>query len=502
MGRYSVIISSVLLAICLIIFSGPQLLCAQVKTLEADIVVIGGGGAGVSAALTAKQNGVKRVIILEKQPYLGGTSAMAGGMMWGAESHIQKADGLKTSKDDAFKEHMEFNHYDRVDPKVVRAFIEKTADTMKWLEDNGIGYRNVDRFGVIRLYTHYPVDDTGPTNNFGRTIKKLADKFTGAGGQILLNTSAEKILRGSDGKISSVMAADKKGEKILINTKTVILATGGFTGNEELLKKYFPEYWDSDAYGKHGSVKTNTGDGIKLAEDAGAGLNAYATLVREPGRGSGMFVNKRGERFQDETLSTNASSNALLAQPGKIAFDLTDAKSAQGTNDFTNLQGQSPDSKGGNPQGQSPDSKDSKTAVSMPGSETKTADSWDEIAQWIGADPKVLKATVEQYNSFCKQGHDDIFAKDPKSLNALLTPPFTATKITATLIDTYGPVRINERMEVLDKKDNPIPGFYAGGAICGQIQGHDYHFFGGALGFAVNSGRMAAENAAKYISGK
>jgi len=139
----------------------------------------------------------------------------------------------------------------------------------------------------------------------------------------------------------------------------------------------------------------------------------------------------------------------------------------------------------------------------MPKFETKVSNNWDEIAQWIGADPKVLKATVEQYNSFCKQRHDDIFGKDPKSLNALLTPPFYARRLGGMMIDTYGPVRINERMEVLDKKDNPIPGFYAGGAICGNIQeGRDYQFFGGALGFAVNSGRIAGENAAMYISGK
>jgi fumarate reductase flavoprotein subunit len=136
------------------------------------------------------------------------------------------------------------------------------------------------------------------------------------------------------------------------------------------------------------------------------------------------------------------------------------------------------------------------------GTYVKISDSWDDIARWIGADPNVLKATVEEYNSFCKKSHDDIFGKDPEFLNALLTPPFYAVRIGPLMIDTYGPVRINERMEVLDKKDNAIPGFYAGGAICGQIQGNDYHFFGGALGFAVSSGRIAGENAAKYILGK
>jgi fumarate reductase flavoprotein subunit len=483
--------SSMILTICLIFWGGIQSVCAQVKTLEADIVIIGGGGAGTTAALTAIQEGVKNVVLLEKQAYLGGTSAAAGGMIWGAESHIQKAAGMNTDKDEAFQEHMEFNHYDRVDSKVVRAFIEKTADTMKWLEDNGVMYRSTSSFGESGGYTHYPVDDTGPTHNFGRSITKLANKFTAAGGQVLLNTGAEKILRGPDGKINGVIAANKKGETILISTKAVILATGGFGGSEELLNIYFQEYWNSGAYGITGLVKTNTGDGIKLAEDAGAGLNNWATLVREPPRGSGgLWVNKRGERFQNETWSGNAAANAMLKQPGKVAYSISDSKRSQGTGDFSAAQGQNADLI------------NSKMKESMPKSETKVSDSWDEIARWIGADPKVLKATVEEYNSFCKQGHDPVFGKDPKSLNALVTPPFTATKLSLTFIDTYGPVRINGSMAVLDKNDNPIPGFYAGGAICGQIQGNDYHFFGGALSFAVNSGRIAAENAARYISGK
>jgi len=492
MKRDVLIVFAVVLATCFPILSNPLALYAQVKTLEADIVIIGGGGAGTAAALTAVQSGIKKVVLLEKQSYLGGASAMAGGFLWGAETPIQKAAGIKTSRDEAFKEHMEFNHYDRVDPLVVRAFINKTADTMKWLEDNGINYTITPTVEVPdhTKYTQYPADMTGAVNNFVRTIKKLADKYMAGGGQILLNTSVQKILRGPDGKISGVIAWDKQGATILMNAKTVILACGGFTGNKELLYKYFPAYYDSDAYGT-AAVKTNTGDGIKLAEEAGAGLNDYATLIREPPRSSaGMWVNKRGERFQDETWRGNASANALLKQPGKIGFALFDEKSIQGT-DYA------PKAKG-----QTPESKNAKTEGPMIQSEMKISNNWDEIAQWIGADSKVLKATIEQYNSFCRQGHDAIFGKDVKFLTPLLTPPFYAAKITAMMIDTYGPVRINERMEILDKQENAIPGFYAAGAICGQIQGPDYHFFGGALSFAVNSGRMAAENAAIYIMGK
>jgi len=296
---------------------------------------------------------------------------------------------------------------------------------------------------------------------------------------------------------------DKNGETILINTKTVILATGGFTGNEELLYKYFPAYWDSKAFHTE-AVKTNTGDGIKLAAEAGAGLNDYATLIKEPAytfyegennfnRLCGManaWVNKRGERFQNETWSGNASVNALLKQPDKVGFALFDDKAVQSINGRLKSQGLESDLR------------EFYKAEDKKGEWVKVSNDWAEIARWIGADPKILQAEVEKYNSFCKQGRDGIFGKDPEFLNSLLDPPFYAVKFGPLLIDTYGPVRINERMEVLDKQDSPIPGFYAGGAICGQIQGHDYNLHGGALGFAVTSGLIASENAAKYISGK
>jgi fumarate reductase flavoprotein subunit len=496
MKRYSGTIFAIVLGFCFFV-SAFQAGCTRSKNPEADLVVIGGGGAGVSAALTAIQNGAKKVILLEKESALGGTSATAGGIIWGAETHIQKAAGIETNREEAFQEYMKFNHYDRVDPLVVRAFIDQTAETMKWLEDNGIGY--VAGMG----YSLSPKDNTGATHNFGRTIEKLAKKFTDAGGQILLNTSAKKISRGTDGKINGVTAVDKNGETIQINTKGVILASGGFTGNEALLNKYFPEYWDSKAYHTE-AVNTNIGDGITLAAGAGAGLNDYATLVREPAytfyEGENGFnrlcsqanawVNKRGERFQNEAWEGNASVNPLVKQSGKTGFALFDDKSVQ------SIAGRLKS------QGQEGDLKEFYKAEDKKGEWVKVSDSWDDIANWIGADPKVLKVEVEKFNSFCQQGRDAVFGRDPKSMNALLTPPFYAVKFGPLMIDTYGPVRINERMEVLDKNDNPIPGFYAGGAICGQMQGRDYHFFGGALSFAVNSGRIAGKNAVEYISSK
>jgi fumarate reductase flavoprotein subunit len=473
------------------------------KTIEADMVVIGGGGAGVAAALSALQDGVKKVVLLEKQSYLGGTSATAGGQLWASDS-------VKANDDKAFNEHMELNKNAGVDPTVVRAFIEGSGEMIKWLNDNGISYAGSgNAFG--------PTDNSGETRNFARTIEKLAAKFTDHGGQILLDTRAEKILRDSEGKISGVIATDDKGEGLQINAKTVILASGGFTGSDKLLYKYFPKKWQSDVW-KTEAVRTNTGDGITLAEEAGAALNDYATLIdhlnhysyfdgetdwanRIAYEAANMAVNKRGEIF-------DRYQGDHLAQPDKTIFFLFDNKRLESTNNKLKSQGQTHDLR------------EFYKKYDQQQSWVKISSKWEDIAGWIGADPKALKATVEAFNASCgKQGSGTVqgtaeggarqgtkagampMPGEIQPLEPMSNPPYYAVKCTPLMIDTYGPVRINEHMQVLDKKDQPIPGLYAGGAICGQIQGPVYGFHGSALGFAVTSGLIAAKNAAGYISG-
>jgi fumarate reductase flavoprotein subunit len=466
------------------------------KQLEANIVVIGGGGGGMAAALTAIGKGATGVIVLEKRFTIGGNSSMAGGMIFAAESHLQKEAGVNISRDAVFKETMAFHHYDRVNPRILRAFIDKSADTIKWIEDKGVAYQS-------SMGSHEPKPGPNPPGSFGRVMKLLAEKFKAGGGQILGHTSARRIRRDSNGRISGVVAINKEGDELQINTKSVILATGGFTGNKELLKKYFPFYYD-DVYWT--DALPLDGDGIQLAEEAGAYLEDYCTLIRETGYSfktgktapnragmepSTIWVNKKGERFVDETTGhNNASTNALLAQPGKIGFALFDDKLIQIIIDRPSPMGAGP--------GATVNLREYFQSEDKKGEWVKIG-TWDGIADWIGAEAKVLKATVEEYNSFCDKGHDGLFAKDKQYLVPLREPPFYALKFRPLMIDTVGPVRINEHMEVLDKQDKPIPGFYAAGVITSGWVGYDYHLFGSALGYSLNSGRIAGENAVKYI---
>jgi fumarate reductase flavoprotein subunit len=122
------------------------------------------------------------------------------------------------------------------------------------------------------------------------------------------------------------------------------------------------------------------------------------------------------------------------------------------------------------------------------------------MADWIGAEPEVLKKTIDEYNSFVERGHDGLFAKDKQHLVPLATAPFYALKFRPLMVETVGPVEINEKMEVINPQGKAIPGFYAGGAIASGWQGNDYYLFGSALGWAVNSGRIAGENAVNFLA--
>lgn len=469
------------------------------RTIHADFVVIGGGGAGLPAALTAIEGGVKNVVLLEKRRTLGGNASMAGGFIFAAESHRQKEVNEGTDRDTVFKQIMAFNHYDRVKPRILRAFVDKSGETVQWLEDRGAAYK----FGHIEtMSTHIPEGLKAPVGGFSRIIKLLGDRFVQAGGQIVFNTTAENIVCDADGRIQKVIAKDKQGEPLEVYTNCVFLGCGGFTGNTDLLKQYFPDYY-SDAYWT--DAVPNMGEGIQLAKDVGAGLAKYCTLVREtaysfetkksmPNRAAmesrSLWVNARGERFADESIFIDdVTTNLLIAQPGMVGFALFD----------TNLV----DYMVANPRAVLGPNPPNLRNVFEEEAQTREwcikTDSLDEIARWMGADPDALKGTVNEYNSFVERGHDTLFAKDKQHLVPLRTAPFYALKFRPLMVETVGPVEINEKMEVLDPEGKAIPGFYAGGAIASGWQGNDYYLFGSALGWAINSGRIAGENISKFL---
>ena len=482
----------------------------ETKSREADIVVIGGGGAGLPAALTALEQGAGKVVILEKRSVAGGSANLAMGL-FACESDLQKKANLGMSKDDLFKKTMDWHHFDKIDPKILRAYINKSADTIRWLEKQGL------EFEVFPLmYGWHLVKGQLRLGGFKHAMKVLAERCKDRGGEVFLNTGARKVLRRPGGGVTGVLAA-AVDEEIEIKCKSVIIATGGFVGNRELLKKYFPYYDDSFST----DAVLHTGDGIRLAADAGAAMENYTTLIREscysfktkqdaPNRVSwepySVWVNKKGERFLDEAggmLHNATYTNALIRQPGKVGYALFDEKMVKGIEENGFMCSVAAEFAA------KPQLVFRKKLLDEAAKKiwVKISDTWDGIADWIGAKPEVLRASIDEYNSFCDRGYDETCVKDPNFLRPLRNPPYYAIRYRLLMIDTVGPVRVNHHMEVLDAQDNcPIPGLYGAGVIAsgwvsndGLEEGYFPAFMGAPLGFAVNSGRIAGESAVKYL---
>lgn len=499
--------------------------------LQAEIVVIGGGGAGLAAAVSAAEQGCKSILVLEKAGAPAGSTSMAHDI-FGAESPVQKRSGVDARKDDLFKKAMEWTHWNRVNPRLVRAFIDKSGETIGWLEEKGVKFEIAQFFpGQVPWVRHYMVDGQG-----AKLMKIMRNNCKDLGIAIHTNTRGRNIIRDDNGKITGVTAATKNGE-FAIGAKAVIITTGGYGNNREMLKTYCPYYQDTMTYD---GVPGNTGDGITMAVEAGAATSGLGTLILHgpfiartevkaiklsaKGREGKapevrlqelawepytVWLNKQGRRFMDEahSLAFFASGNAVALQPDGVAYTVIDTDTVRmmekqglirsgifGIAAHT-LHGFIP------------------PAVPLPGLEKELnkhsdpdfmmiSDSWHDIAGWMGAEPEVLIEAIEEYNEACDRNHDTLFVKDKKYLRPIRTAPYYVIKGHAAICDAIGGIKINERMEVLDRVDNPIPGLYAAGSTtgCWESESYCYHLTGHLVGFALNSGRIAGENAVAYVT--
>jgi fumarate reductase flavoprotein subunit len=213
-----------------------------------------------------------------------------------------------------------------------------------------------------------------------------------------------------------------------------------------------------------------------------------------------IWVNRRGERFTNETICSvfPEAANTVCRQPGKISYTLFDENIKQFIlGDKENIDPRYKRALSG--ADWTAIDKDLRLQVKK--GTVKIANSWAEIAAWMGAAPEVLEATISEYNMACDQGYDDVFLKDAKYLLPLSTPPYYALRCGVTLLVTHGGIAVNHRMEVLDTQRNPIPGLYAAGVDTGGTDADTYNvrLRGHSFGFTLNSGRIAGESAADYV---
>ncbi len=470
-------------------------------TLEADVVVIGGGGTGLAAALSAAENGAS-VVLLEKQA-IGGNSAIAMGIL-AADSLVQKSQNIVALPDDVVRIALEYSHW-KIDQRLFRTFVNKSADTIQWLEDKGLSFQVAHCYpGQEPLTWHLP-DGYGAA-----VVRVLRKECEDRGVRLLTHCPVTKILTGEHGEVTGVLAT-MNGEELRVSAKTAIIATGGYGGNKDLLKKYFPTYNENmECTG----IKL-MGDGLPLAMEVGAateglgnlmlhphvypGPKKFYLIVRDP---RGLWVSKKGERFTDEGIGLRPPEcgSVVNRQPDKCVYVLWDS----GIKDLVACErrGKHPlQATRGVPAPELADL-DEDLRVEAEKGGILISESWGEIARWMGIAREVLNATVDEYNFSCDKGHDEAFAKDRRYLRALRTPPYYAIRCYLAFLTTVGGIKINHHMEVLDTADTPIPGLYAGGDTTGGWESETYNMVlaGSAFGFAINSGRIAGENAAKLAS--
>jgi len=474
---------------------------SEAVSLRSDIIVIGGGG-GLAAAVAAAEKGAK-VILLEKRKTPGGNTALARGLM-AAESPVQRRMKIDARREELFKIAMSYSHW-TIDPRIIRAIIDKSGDTIQWLEDKGVKFTDVPHAHdnqVPRIY-HLP-------EGYGaKLVQVLVKKCADLGVRLLYETAANRILTDERGAVTGVQAISKD-KKIRVNGKSVIIATGGYSGNKELLKKNCP-YYTKDM---HLNGSPNMGDGLLMATEIGAATEGLGILhIMGPFFPGSVYVNvvavesntiwlnRRGERFTDEaSFLPSETANALTRQPDKISYTLFDEKIKQSFIEEGLIKGvhrSFPSTTKMTKLGKHLQKEVEKGRV-------KISESWKEIAGWIGADLKTVENTINEYNAYCDRGYDEMFYKDRRYLRPLRNPPYYALRCHQAFHGTIGGIKINPHMEVLDHQDNPIPGLYAAGSDTGGWESDTYCYIlsGTAFAFAINSGRIAGENAARHVSGE
>jgi fumarate reductase flavoprotein subunit len=479
--------------------------------LTTEIAVVSAGSAGMAAAVAAAEKGAK-VIVLEKAATMGGSGNMARGP-FAVESKLQRMRKIPLTRADVFKRHMDYTHW-RVDARLVSQYINKSSSTIEWLEKMGVEFIDVQSHNQNFEFTWHIIKGPLIPREMPGTgiimVKCLAERAKTLGVNILFRTPARRLLK-KDERIIGVIAEDEMtGEDVQVNAGAVIIATGGFGDNPEMIKKYtgydIPQ----------GIVPGLTGDGIRMAWEAGAarsemtmhtvaganGLHELITASYTFGQPN-LMVNLKGERFMDEAIlqTTPFGANAIAGQPQRTAFMIFDEDTKQ--HYLQNGLDFPPGILVADPLLTIEDfDKEVQQAIEQGNRDVFIEDTLEDLAGKTGLPLSSLQQTVNEYNHFCETGRDTVFYKDSRFLKVVKRPRFYAAKFSiANALGSLGGIKINYKTEVLDKNQEAIPGLYAAGADANSIYGDTYIFWlpGNTLGFALNSGRMAGENAAEYV---
>jgi fumarate reductase flavoprotein subunit len=445
-----------------------------------DVIVIGGGAAGWSAALAATQAGLS-VLLLEKLAESGGSSALSGGCLAFAGTDLQAAQGVDDSAGLLLRDLCEVGQHVN-DEALVRTYCEAQLATYDWLKAAGVGFSPVIETAsgqsVPRVHTVDPADMV-------RTLRAAAE----AGGKVEYRpgVAAEALVQDASGRVVGVRTGS--GEESS-GARAVIIASGGFAKNPDLLERYAPQYAEAVFVAGAGSQ----GDGLLMAEALGADLRDMAYVKGTFGKHptdetndhslqavykGAIAVNQDGRRFVNESISYKLLGDAVMAQPWHTGYQIMD----QGIFDTG----------------------DDRVRILDFGRRLEeglfyVADSLEALAARIEIEPDVLVDTVTRYNGYVDAGHDPEFNRTHLvhhhgALRRIETAPFYAYPSTAVVFGTYCGLRIDNAARVLRSDGSAIAGLFAAGEVTGGFHGAAY-MTGSALGKAVVFGRLAGMAAA------
>lgn len=483
--------------------------------LEADLVVVGTGGAGTAAALVAAQNG-KNVIIIEKNTFVGGNTKLSHGF-FAIGSKWQEAAGVEVNVDEAVRQLLVFNDYLSNGP-LTRAIVEKSAETVEWIDE--LGMKVILQEGTTQFAhsgDNYKAQSYHIYENTEEGFANLYAELEKLGAKLYLGTTMESLIY-EDGQVKGIVATNADGATVTVRAKATMVATGGYGSNEEMIKAV-----THDALLNSLGV-ANMGEGLNAMVAIGAKdidsaplLHAAQLAASEVTTSTSeehlagfsnspitqllmsplLWVDPSGSRFANEDVVYDTAfwANAAYAAGGKYYFVVDKATLDAYTNGSDMLI-----SKAG--PGANMDSGDF-VALAEQAVAANTAfkgETIEELAANAGMED--LAATVERYNTMVENKHDTDYAKSVDSLKYTVSEgPFYAFDCRAVFLGTIGGVRVNEKLEVLDVNGKAIPGLYTGGTNAGgYYHGEGYPPYEGlASGFTWTSGKIAGENIIKFL---
>jgi fumarate reductase flavoprotein subunit len=462
------------------------------KAWDFDFIVVGGGGAGLSAAIMARQAGAS-VMVLEADKKLGGATALSGAVFYAAGTSVQRARGIHDTPEAMFEHVMNLTQWE-LSPGLMRVMCEMSAPALEWLISLGVNYppELLTEGGPERILRTHPCKP-----DVGSTAAELLINAAGAAGvEYALGTRVERLLV-EDGRVCGVEALGTE-----LRAPHVLIATGGFGNNMEMIKRLWPTAarHGDDLIAVHAPAPFILGDGIILGEKVGARIVGHDNGLLLPQTGhlgrrmlEDIFlppwlvvVNKEGRRIMDEMQAYMISSFIVNQQTDMVAYAIYDEAAVRKAD--ADLSWGDPYQSGNTV----PAWEEATLRKRIADGTIIKADSIAELAAKTDIDAEALAFTLSKYNADCAQGIDSDFCKDTHLRFPVATPPFYASTIRTTVIgNTNAGLNIDPQCRVLDARDRPIPGLYAAGEVLGCMHGRLYAGGGLAFGGVIIWGRQA-----------